>query len=72
MNRTPLYATNSTFNNNNTDGSPNPASQNDAPAPAVIRPPVRAAYDTQQKYDQSVQIGIDFAREKRLQYIDHY
>lgn len=69
MNRTPLYATNSSLN----DGSPNPAAAaNDALAPAVIRPPIREAYDSQQKYDHAVQIGIEFANEKRLQYIDHY
>jgi hypothetical protein len=73
MNRTPLYATNSTLNNNNNNTDGSPIQQNNAAlAPAVIRPPIREAYDTQQKYDQAVQTGIDFAREKRLQYIDHY
>jgi len=64
MNRNPIYATNATL-----DGSPmiqTPA------AVAVIRPPIRAGYDTQQKYDQAVQIGIEFAQQKNLPYIDHY
>jgi len=68
MNRTPIYATNATL-----DGSPLIQTPPQAVVePSVIRPPIRAAYDTQQKYDQAVQIGIEFAQQKNLPYIDHY
>lgn len=67
MNRNPIYATNSTL-----DGSPIIQTPAAVVEPSVIRPPIRAAYDSQQKYDQAVQIGIEFAQQKNLSYIDHY
>lgn len=62
MNRTPLYSTNATLFN----------TEDSTLEPAVIRPPIRAAYDTQQKYDEAVQIGINYARKYDIEYIDHY
>ena len=64
MNRTPLYSTNSSLYKN----------QNDDVQfqPAVIRPPIRQAYDSQEEYDQAVQNGINYARENNIEYIDHY
>jgi hypothetical protein len=67
MNRNPIYATNATL-----DGSPMIQTPAADAEPSVIRPPIRAAYDTQQKYDQAVQIGIEFAQQKNLPYINHY
>lgn len=63
MNRTPLYSTNSNLYQ----------TQNDIQLqPVVIRPPVRAAYYSQQEYEQAVQIGINYARQENIEYIDHY
>ena len=64
MNRMPLYSTNATLFNT--------VSEDSTLEPAVIRPPIRAAYDTQQKYDEAVQIGINYARKYDIEYIDHY
>jgi len=67
MNRNPIYATNATL-----DGSAITQTPPVVVKATVIRPPIRAAYDSQQKYDQAVQIGIEFAQQKNLPYIDHY
>jgi len=64
MNRTPLYCTNSNLYQQ--------AVQNDQLQPAVIRHPIRAAYYSQQEYQQAVQIGINYARQENIKYIDHY
>jgi hypothetical protein len=64
MNRTPLYSTNSNLYQQ--------AVQNDQLQPAVIRPPIRAAYYSQQEYEQAVQNGINYARQENIEYIDHY
>ena len=44
MNHTPLYSTNANLHQ----------TQNDIQQPAVIRPPIRAAYYSQQEYQQAV------------------
>jgi hypothetical protein len=63
MNRTPLYSTNSNLYQ----------SQNDVQLqPAVIRPPLRRAYNSQEEYEQAVQIGINYANQHNIEYIDHY
>jgi len=63
MNRTPLYSTNSNLYQ----------TQNDIQLqPAVIRPPIRAAYYSQQEYEQAVQIGINYAHQENIEYINHY
>jgi hypothetical protein len=63
MNRTPLYSTNSNLYQ----------TQNDIQLqPAVIRPPIREAYYSQQDYEQAVQIGINYARQENIEYINHY
>ena len=67
MNRNPIYATNATL-----DGSPFIQTPEAVLQPSVIRPPIRAAYDSQQKYNHAVQIGIDYALQKNITYIDHY
>ena len=59
MNRTPLYCTNSNLYKTKNE-------------PAVIRPPIRTAYYSQQEYVQAVQIGINYARQENIEYIDHY
>jgi len=63
MNRS-IYATNSSFYNQDF--------QPEDRQPGVIRPPIREAFDTQQEYDRAVQIGINYARQNNIQYIDHY
>ena len=73
MNRTPLYSTNATlYGDTTTTNPPPPTNLNSQPTDSVIRPPIRNAYDTQKQYDDAVQIGINFANEKNIQYIDHY
>jgi hypothetical protein len=62
MNRTPLYSTNANLYQ----------TQNDIQQPSVIRPPIREAYYSQQEYEQAVQIGINYARQENIEYIDHY
>ena len=65
MNRTPLYSTNASLYNLNTN--------NDALLDrSVIRPPIRGAYYTEEEYEKAVQIGINYARENNIEYIDHY
>lgn len=64
MNRTPLYSTNSNLYQK--------FEQNDIQQPAVIRPPIRAAYNSQEEFEQAVQNGINYARQENIEYIDHY
>ena len=68
MNNNPLYYTNSTlyeslYNTNNSEVTLQPS---------VIRPPIRDAYNTEEEYEQAVQIGINYARENNIQYIGYY
>lgn len=64
MNRTPLYSTNASLYD--------PIINNDELEPAVIRPPIRRAYSTEEEYEKAVQNGINYARENNIEYIDHY
>lgn len=74
MNRS-IYATNSSFYNQDNrqpeDRQPEDRQPEDR-QPGVIRPPIRQAYDTQQEYDRAVLIGINYARQNNIQYIDHH
>jgi len=58
---TPLYYTNSTLYE---------SLYNAEVLPSVIRPPIKAAYNTKEECDQAVQIGIKYALENNIQYID--
>lgn len=61
-NRQPIYATNATF-----------SSVVDAPVnKGVIRPPIRAAYDSETAYIEAVNIGIAYAAKHDIGYINHY
>lgn len=68
MNRTSLYSTNASLY----ESLYNPNTNNDSLEPSVIRPPIRGAYYTEEEYEKAVQIGINYARENNIQYIDHY
>ena len=68
MNRNqPLYSTNASLF---TDAAT--ATVNDDVITTVIRPPIRDAYDTKKKFDEAVQMGIEYARNHKIPYIDHY
>lgn len=62
MNRNPIYAT--------ADYS---LSRNLQPhQDQVIRPPLREAYDSQKNYDHAVRMGISYAQQNNIPYIDNY
>lgn len=73
MNRS-IYATNSSFYNQDfqPEDRQQPLQPEDRQQPGVIRPPIRNAYESQQEYERAVQIGINYARQHNIQYIDHY
>jgi hypothetical protein len=63
--RQPIYATNATFSSVVVDS--------DAPVnKGVIRPPIRAAYDSETAYIEAVNIGIAYAAKHDIEYVDHY
>ena len=87
MNRNALYSTNaSLYGDTNTTQQQQPTQQQPTQQQptqqqptqqqptqhGVIRPPIRNAYDSQQLYDDAVQIGINFAITHSIPYIDHY
>jgi hypothetical protein len=60
-NRQPIYATNATL------------SSVDVPVnKGVIRPPIRAGYDSETAYIEAVNNGIAYAAKHDIEYIDHY
>ncbi len=64
-NRQPIYATNATLSSVVVDS--------DAPVnKGVIRPPIRAAYDSETAYIEAVNNGIAYAAKHDIEYIDHY
>lgn len=69
MSRAPIYATNASLEEvtaSPADGKPLTSSG------AVIRPPIRQAYDSQDAYDTAVLQGMVFAKEHDIPYINHY
>jgi hypothetical protein len=81
MNRNALYSTNASLygDTNTTQQQQQPTQQQPTQQQeqqptqhSVIRPPIRNAYDSQQLYDDAVQIGINFAITHSIPYIDHY
>ena len=64
----PLYYTNSTLY----ESLYNPNKTDVALQPSVIRPPIKAAYNTQEEYDQAVQNGINYSIENKIQYIGYH
>jgi hypothetical protein len=65
MNRNPLYATAATL-------SHQPPRHQEICDGQVIRPPIRAAYDTEKEYDLAVRLGIAHAQANNITYIDNY
>ena len=64
-NRQPIYATNAFLSSVVVD--------NDVPVnTGVIRPPIRAAYDSETAYIEAVNNGIAYAAKHDIEYIDHY
>jgi len=69
MSRAPIYATNASLNaelEDEKDTSTTPMEE------AVIRPPIRQAYNSQEEYDRAKLQGMMFAEEKKILYINHY
>ena len=62
MNRAPIYATlkSQTSSKEKFD---------EIQQPAVIRSPIRNAYNSEYEYNEAVKIGITYANENTLQYI---
>ena len=67
MNRAPIYATNATLLSQTSSKE----KFDEIQQPAVIRPPIRNAYNSEYEYNEAVKVGISFAIENNLQYI-HY
>lgn len=64
MNRQPIYATNASLT---------PKEHfTDNQQPGVIRPPIRSAYHSEGEYEEAVKIGIEYAVNNNLEYINHY
>jgi hypothetical protein len=67
MSRAPIYATNASLNAEIEDEKDTTPMEE-----AVIRPPIRQAYNSQEEYDRAKLQGIMFAEEKKILYINHY
>jgi hypothetical protein len=65
MNRQPIYATNASL-------TPKEHFSMDEQQPGVIRPPIRSAYSSEGEYEEAVKIGIEYAVNNNLEYINHY
>jgi hypothetical protein len=72
MSRAPIYATNASLEEPTpvTDGKP--LTVVTVSSDAVIRPPIREAYHSQEAYENAVLQGILYAKEHNIQYINHY
>jgi len=64
MNRAPIYATNATLQPQ--------YSFDENRQSAVIRTPIKNAYNSEYEYNEAVKLGITYAIENNLQYINHY
>ena len=64
MNRLPKYSTNSSLYKENFN--------DEQQQPSVIRPPIRNAYNTEFEYQEAVSIGIKYALDNNIQYINKY
>jgi hypothetical protein len=43
-----------------------------SPQQVIIRPPIRAAYDTQKEFDYAVRLAVSHAQQNNIPYIDNY
>ena len=71
MSRAPIYATNASLEEA-TASPPVVADGKPSVSGAVIRHPIRQAYDSQDAYDTAVLQGMVFAKEHDIPYINHY
>jgi hypothetical protein len=62
MNRVSKYSTNSSLYKENF---------NDGQQSSVIRPPIRNAYNTEFEFQEAVSIGIKYALDNNIKYINH-
>lgn len=69
MSRAPIYATNASLNAEIEDEKDTSTTSMEE---AVIRPPIRQAYNSQEEYDRAKLQGMMFAEEKKILYINHY
>lgn len=65
MNRKPIYATNASLN-------PQEQFSTGDLQPGVIRPPIQKAYSSEVEYQEAIKIGMEYAVNNNLEYINHY